>query len=162
VNMQEAIASIQQSLDTTVEMCKDLPQELLRWKPAEDKWSVIEVLCHVEEAIPYWLDEVGKLVESPGAEWGRGLQDVRRLAAVAAAESRPLGEVLAAIRQAKEQVQSVLGPLTAEQLGQAAPSRNPRFGTKPLSFVIEHLLVEHAAKHAEQIARNIEQYKQAG
>lgn len=162
MNMQEAIASIQQSLDATVEMCKDMPEELLHWKPAEDKWSVIEVLCHVEEAIPYWLDEVGRLVESPGVEWGRGLQDMRRLAAIAGAESRPLGEVLAAIRQSKEQVQAVLGPLTAEKLAQEAPSRNPRFGTKPLSFVIEHLLVEHAAKHVEQIARNIEQYKQAG
>lgn len=73
-----------------------------------------------------------------------------------------LCRVLAAIRQSKEQVQAVLGPLTAEKLAQEAPSRNPRFGTKPLSFVIEHLLVEHAAKHVEQIARNIEQYKQAG
>jgi hypothetical protein len=53
---------------------------LLNWKPAEEKWSVIEVLCHVDEAISYWLDEINRLVAQPGALWGRGLQDEKRLA----------------------------------------------------------------------------------
>jgi len=161
MNVNEAIASIQRSLDEIVAMAKDLPEAALHWKAAEDRWSVLEVLCHVEEAIPYWLEEIDRLIRNPGAEWGRGLQDERRLAAVAGAGSRSLGEVLAGIEQSKRQVQDVLGPLTAEQLERESPSRNPRFGIKPLVFVIEHLLVEHAAKHAGQIARNVEQFKQA-
>ncbi len=161
MNMNEAVASIQESIDQILDLSKGLSEDLLNWKPAEDKWSIIEVLCHVEEAIPYWLDEVTKLLEAPGSEWGRGLQDEARLAALSKAGTRPLGEVWAAIEQSKDQAQSVLSPLTVEQLQKESPSRNPRFGTKKLSFVIEHLLVDHAVVHLKQINRNIEQFKQA-
>ncbi|WP_318503144.1 hypothetical protein [Bacillus sp. T3] len=36
-----------------------------------------------------------------------------------------------------------------------APSRNPRFGMKPISFIVDHLLVEHVIKHYGQIQRNL-------
>ena len=48
-----------------------------------------------------------------------------------------------------------------EQLETVSPSRNPRFGEKPLSFVIDHLLVEHAEIHRRQIERNMAQYREA-
>jgi uncharacterized damage-inducible protein DinB len=159
MNIQEAIQSTQQSLESIITASQELSSEALNWKPAEDKWSVMEVLVHVDEAIPYWLDELNNLLETPGTEWGRGLQDERRLAALAAVGSRSLEEVLASIKKSKEQVALVLGPITDDELKQESPSRNPRFGTKPLSFVIQHLLVDHAASHVGQIARNIEQYQ---
>ncbi len=159
MNMQEAIQSTQQSLEAIITASQALSAEALNWKPAEDKWSVMEVLVHVDEAIPYWLDEINRLLEKPGTEWGRGLQDERRLAALAAVGSRSPEEVLASIGKAKEQVALVLGPITDDELQQESPSRNPRFGTKPLSFVIQHLLVDHAASHVKQIARNLEQFQ---
>ena len=159
MNMQEAIQSTQQSLETIITASQELSSEALIWKPAEDKWSVMEVLVHVDEAIPYWLDELNNLLEKPGTEWGRGLQDERRLAALATVGSRSLEEVLVSIKKAKEQIALVLGPITDDELKQESPSRNPRFGIKPLSFVIQHLLVDHAASHVRQIARNIEQYQ---
>ncbi len=159
MNMQEAIQSTQQSLGTIIAASQELSSEALNWKPAEDKWSVMEVLVHVDEAIPYWLDELNNLLDKPGTEWGRGLQDERRLAALAAVGSRSLEEVLDSINKAKEQVALVLGPITDDELKQESPSRNPRFGIKPLSFVIQHLLVDHAASHVRQIARNIEQFQ---
>ena len=159
MNMQEAIQSTQQSLETIITASQELSSEALNWKPAEDKWSVMEVLVHVDEAIPYWLDELNNLLEKPGTEWGRGLQDERRLAALATVGSRSLEEVLVSIKKAKEQIALVLGPITDDELKQESPSRNPRFGIKPLSFVIQHLLVDHAASHVRQIARNIEQYQ---
>src|SRR5690606_23232208 len=103
-------------------------------------------------------EEISRLLETPGAEWGRGLQDERRLAALAAVGSRSLEEVLASIERTKERVAVMLGPLTDDELDREAPSRNPRFGTKPLSFVIQHLLVDHVASHVRQVERNIEQY----
>lgn len=159
MSMQEAIASIQHSLDQIIASAKGLSPEVAAWKPAEDKWSVMEVLVHVDEAIPYWLDEISRLLDQPGMEWGRGLQDEKRLAAIETASSRSLDDVLASIEKIKERVASVLAPLTEEQLKREAPSRNPRFGTKPLSFIVDHLLVEHADKHVQQIKRNLEQYE---
>jgi len=158
MNIQEAIRSTQQSLEQIISTAKGLSSELINWKPAEDKWSVMEVLVHVDEAIPYWLNEISRLVETPGTVWGRGLQDERRLAALAEAGSRSLDEVLTSMERTKEQVAAVLGPISNEELMQESPSRNPRFGTKPLSFVIQHLLVDHAAAHDKQMKRNMEQY----
>ena len=157
--MQEAIQSIQSSFDQIIAAARSVTSEQLNWKPAEDKWSILEVLAHVDEAVPYWLDEISRLVQSPGTEWGRGLQDERRLAALAAVGSRSLDEVLSSLTQAKERVADVLGSLTESELNQESPSRNPRFGTKPLSFVIQHLLVEHVDVHDKQINRNIAQYQ---
>jgi hypothetical protein len=42
-----------------------------------------------------------------------------------------------------------------------AASKNPRWGVKPASFVVDDLLVHHVAKHQGQIRRNISQFNQA-
>lgn len=160
MNINESITSIQNITEQIVQVFEGLTDEVIRWKPAEDKWSIMEVLCHVEEAVPYWLREIQSLVQSPGSEWGRGLQHEGRLAAVAGAGNRSIKEVLEAITTSKGQVLEILGSLREEDLNKEAPSRNPRFGTKPLSFIIEHLLVEHQQTHLKQIYRNIRQFEE--
>ncbi|MFC6604505.1 hypothetical protein ACFQDF_27915 [Ectobacillus funiculus] len=55
----------------------------------------------------------------------------------------------------KSQVEQTLNKLDEEKLVLEAPSRNPRFGTKPISFIVDHLLVEHVSKHLGQIERNL-------
>jgi hypothetical protein len=59
------------------------------------------------------------------------------------------------LQRLDKNIEEVLSSLTEEQLAIESPSRNPRFGTKPLSFIVDHLLVEHAAKHCGQIKRNL-------
>lgn len=161
MNLQHAIQSIHASIDEMVHIAQGLPAETIRQKPAEDKWSILEIVCHVEEAVPYWLNEIGKLLERPGSEWGRGLQDEARLNAVAQADSQSFPLVLQSLKNVKDQVAQVLGGLTDSQLATESPSRNPRFGVKPLSFIVDHLLVEHVAKHVGQIQRNIRELNEA-
>jgi hypothetical protein len=159
MTIQAAINTINETIDQIVQVSKGLTEELIRWKPADDAWSVMEVLCHVEEATPYWLNEIQQVVKSPGIEWGRGLQHEGRLAAVASADQKSVQEVLDGIIKAKEKVQEVLGSLSEADLQIESPSRNPRFGTKPLKFIVDHLLVEHLATHLRQINRNINQFQ---
>jgi uncharacterized damage-inducible protein DinB len=161
MDVNKAILSIQQTTDEIIGICEGLAHEALLWKPAEDKWSAMEVLCHLEEVIPYWLGELQSAVQSPQTPWGRGLQHEGRLAAVAVAHERDVSEVLHNLAHSKQLVQDVLGSLSEEELKLEAPSRNPRFGTKPLSFIVEHLLVEHVAKHLEQIRRSIDEFESA-
>lgn len=161
MKIAEAVHSIQESIDQIVEMSQGLSEDMIRWKPAEDKWAIIEVLCHVEEATPYWLGELQQLVKSPGAEWGRGLQHEGRLAAVAQADQRSTKDVLQGIESTKGKVKEILSAMSEEVLKVESPSRNPRFGTKPMSFIVEHLLVEHLATHINQIKRNIKQFEEA-
>jgi uncharacterized damage-inducible protein DinB len=117
----------------------------------------MQILCHLAEAVPYWLDEIEQLLEAPGKEWGRGLQQEARLEAVKKenVDSTTLSDVLSELQELKPRVEQTLSKLDAEKLAMEAPSRNPRFGTKPISFIIDHLLVEHAIKHFGQIERNL-------
>lgn len=161
MSMQEAIRSIQESIDGIVQTVKGLKEEQITFKPSEEAWSVQEVLVHVEEVIPYWLNEIERLRQSPGTEWGRGLQDEARLAAVAAAGQRSTSDVLAKLEGMKALVADRLSQLTEEELKREAPSRNPRFGTKPMQFIVDHLLVEHVAKHLGQIQRNLKQFEES-
>lgn len=155
MNSKEAIGSVRQTIDDIIAACEGLSDEALKWKPAEDKWSILEVLCHLEEAIPYWLEELQAAIQTPGTPWGRGLQHEGRLAAVAGAHERQAAEVLRSLDAVKRQVEATLGPIREEALQLEAESRNPRFGKKPLSFIVQHLLVDHLVTHREQIKRNL-------
>ena len=159
MSVQESILSIQQTADQIIQVCEGISQEVLLWKPAEDKWSIMEVLCHLEEAIPYWLVELQETIKSSQMPWGRGLQHEGRLTAVAVAHERSVSEVLRNLIDSKRQVQDVLGAISEEQLRIEAESRNPRFGRKPMSFIVEHLLKEHLVTHLNQIMRNIKAFE---
>lgn len=160
MDLKEAVKQIHEKTDQIIQVVKTLPEELISWKPAPDVWSIMEILCHIEEATPYWLNELKLVVNTPGFEWGRGLQHEGRLAAVSQASLRLIDDVLTGIAETKQKVQEVLGSLQDEDLNIESPSRNPRFGTRPLSFIVEHLLVEHLDKHLKQIQRNIKQYEE--
>ena len=56
---------------------------------------------------------------------------------------------------------AALTSLNDDDLAMKASSKNPRWGVKPASFVIDDLLVHHIAKHQARIRRNIAQYHEA-
>lgn len=158
---QSAIQEFHHLTDLIIHQSTGLTEMILRWKPSEQSWSIMEILSHVEEAVPYWLHELQRVVESPGTEWGRGLQHEGRLAAIAIAEHLNVDDVLQGIGKNKQMVKEVLGSIRDEDLAIVAPSRNPRFGTQPMAFIVSHLLIDHLQTHLNQIQRNLQQYEDA-
>jgi len=156
-HLREAIDSIQKSSDSIVMIAKKLPEETIQWKPAPEVWSIHEILCHVEELLPYWSDEIRRVASTPGVEWGRGHANEARLAAVAASPTRNSKDVIAGVEKVTQHSVGVLNSLREEDLAIESPSRNPRFGVKPMSFVLNHLLVKHMRDHLGQIQRNLDQ-----
>lgn len=156
--IQNAVQEIHRLTDQIIKQATDLSVATLHWKPSEQGWSVMEVLCHVEEAILYWLEELKHVVKTPGVEWGRGIDHPGRLAAVAHAKNRTFEDVLQGIHNTKQTVSGILGSMTESDLAIEAPSRNPKFGTKPMSFIVQHQLVEHLNTHLNQINRNLQQH----
>ncbi|MBO1626671.1 DinB family protein [Bacillus arachidis] len=147
-------------IDEILNKVEKSSEEVILWKPSDEEWSVLQILCHVEEIIVYWIAEFGRVVKAEGkVEWGRGLQDEARLKAVQEAEHRVVSDVMNGIQKAKEYANEQLSQLKNEALLVKAPHRNPKFGMKSMDFLVKHFVTEHLNKHRNQIERNIEKYK---
>jgi uncharacterized damage-inducible protein DinB len=153
-----AVTRLQTTTDEILAEVRQLPPELIRWIPAEGVWSVMDILCHIREFIPFWTEETLRIVRRPGESWGRDQTDTARLAAVTNTASYKLEEVLADIRQAVERSAEMLKGLSDADLAVEGTSKNPRWGVKPASFVVYDLLVQHVEKHLGQIRRNVGQF----
>lgn len=152
---QQSIESILQSINKMIGTVTGLSEDTIRWKPNEDEWSIMQILCHVLEAVPYWLGEIAQIKAQPEKSWGRNHLQEARLAAVADTDRCTVDDVLKELDALKSQVENELGALDKDTLAITATSRNPNFGTKPISFIVDHLIVEHVSKHCGQIERNL-------
>lgn len=154
--LTQYIFSIQQSLLEIVKQSQVLSEETIRWKPSEEEWSILQILSHVKEATPFWINEVKRVIEKPGSQWGRGYQDPDRLAAVADPDSLSVSETIAGVEALIELVAVEFGQLTEEQLRMEAPHRHfAKFGNKSIAFIIDHFIDEHIAGHLKQIQQNL-------
>jgi len=157
-----AAARLRAAVDAMLADVAQLPAPLITWQPAADVWSVMDVLCHVREFIPYWTAQTRQAIERPSDSWGRTHADPDRLAAVTDTASRDVADVVNGIRQAAAVSARTLSGWTDAQLAAEAPSRNPRWGLKPAHFIVDDLLVGHVEKHIGQVRRNVWQYRQKG
>jgi uncharacterized damage-inducible protein DinB len=157
--IQQYQEEMNQSIDEIIEKAKTLSEEVIRWKPSAEEWSIMEILCHVEEIIGYWTRELVRVIQAGGTEWGRGLQDEARLAAVRQADQRAVSDVIQGIEQARQFANEQFASLSDADLALEAPHRNPKFGIKPMTFLVEHFITEHLANHNKQIERNLKKYE---
>jgi uncharacterized damage-inducible protein DinB len=161
MNEAQALAArLEAAVEEMLTAVQALPADLVRWKPAPDVWSVMEILCHVAEFLPFWTAQAQQIVRRPEFLWGRAEGETARLDAVNSADFRSLAEVAEEIRTGAQESARAIRDLRPIDLTAEAESRNPRFGRKPASFVIEDLLVGHVAKHIGQIRRNSAQFQQ--
>ncbi len=158
----ELAVKLETAADALLTEVSTLPADLIAWKPADDVWSVMEILCHVAEFLPFWTGQTLQIVRQPDEPWGRTHTDTARLAAVQRAGARTLADVTAEIRDGARNAAAAIRGLRDGDLAIEAMSRNPRWARQPASFVIEQLLVEHVEKHLGQIRRNATQFQGRG
>lgn len=152
-----AAESVYESIDKIKTIVKPLPEEIIYWKPSEDEWSIMQIITHVAEAVPYWAKEINNIKLNHENLWGRGLTDEVRLQAVSEEKinNQSIEEVIEQLSSIPLIIENVLNTLTDEELNIQAPSRNPRFNNKSIDFIVNHLIVEHTEKHYKQIERNL-------
>ena len=157
-----AIESVQQSIHNMINVVKGLSEKEVRWNPSTEEWSIMQIITHVAEAIPYWVREIQQIKEHPDQTWGRGLTDETRLKTVSAEHVNSLlvADVLDQLASVPAYVEETLQSLSSEDLKIVAPSRNPRFDGNPVEFIVNHLIVEHVEKHNHQIDRNRSKYNE--
>ncbi len=156
-----AAGQLMATTDQILAEVQQLPPEVIHWIPSAGVWTVMDNLCHIREFVPFWTGEALRIVTRPTEHWGRDHTDTARLAAVTNTVAHTLEDVVSDIRAVVRRSAEALKALSEEDLGVEATSRNPRWGVKPASFVVDELLVHHVAKHQGQIRRNISQFNEA-
>lgn len=159
-DLELAISRIQGTTEEILSQADSVPKDCIHWKPGPDVWTVMDNLCHIAEFVPYWTSQVEQVIEHPDQAWGRTHHDLDRLAAVADTSSRDLTAVSEQIRSRVSLSTTTLRRFAPDQFAIQAPSRNPKWGMKPASFILHTLLVAHLQNHLSQIRRNLAQYQQ--
>src|SRR4051812_12257374 len=159
-DIHAATSSMRSTVEEILSQVDSMPKECIHWKPGLEVWTVMDNLCHIAEFIPYWTAQIEQVIRHPDKEWGRTHNDPDRLAAVADTSSRDLTATQDQIRVSVARSTSTLERFTPDQFTIQAPSRNPKWGLKPASFIVDTLLVTHLKSHLGQIRRNLTQYQE--
>lgn len=117
--------------------------------PTENEWTIMENLAHITEIMPYWADEVARLVAQPGQKFGRTMEDAGRLAALREHGHDTLSQIQAVLPGAYAHLDTVLGGLKDSDLG--LTGYHSRRGEQTLEWFIEEFITKHLRDHVVQV-----------
>src|SRR5437660_10872754 len=84
--MESILLSIHNSYTELVRLVEGpltaLDAEKLYVSPTENEWTIMQNLSHIVEFMPYWANEIEKLVARPGQNFGRTMQHEGRIRAI--------------------------------------------------------------------------------
>ncbi|WP_101845198.1 DinB family protein [Halobacillus sp. Marseille-P3879] len=149
---------IKEKVNTYLEV-SDVSKEMVKWKPSKDEWSILQIHSHVNESLNFWIQDLLEAVEGK-EKWGRTLKHEGRLAAVEDVENLDIESIREDIAASKDKGIAEIGKMSSEVFEKEKEHVNPKFGVKPLSFLVEHFIIEHIGKHITQVERNIANYKE--
>jgi hypothetical protein len=130
-------------------MVEGLPLEAARWKPAPEKWSVLEVLCHLaDEEVEDFRGRLRLTLESPGTAWPK-IDPVQWVGERRYAE-QPLGPTLA--RFLNERAASVQWLAAQREANWDAAYQHPRVGPVGVRLLLVNWMA-HDLLHLRQLAR---------
>ncbi|MED1467303.1 DinB family protein [Bacillus salipaludis] len=156
--LNEKLELFKKGIEDIVAILKNTEEATLYVKPSENEWSAMQIVSHILEAVEFWVEDLEALLVVPGAKWGRNHEHVRRLAAVNEEIVSRINkdDAINVMQNLVPKVEEALVKVKEEDLVKTAPSYNPNFDGKPLSFLIDHLIVKHVLGHYGQIVRHLE------
>lgn len=154
-DFKNAIQKITEILERTSE-------EILYIQPSESEWSTMQITSHILEAVTFWVADLEALLVVPGAKWGRNHEHVRRLAAVESSVVAQIkkADAIVSLNALVPLVKNALKKVQDSDLEKTAPSYNANFDGKPLSFLIDHLIIKHVIGHLSQIEKHLAKVQQ--
>jgi len=124
------------------------PNQLYR-SPGGEEWTVMENLAHIVEFMPYWADEIARLVAQPGQNFGRTMEHEGRLRAIREHSHDSLQAARAALPTSYAHLDRVLSSLKDSDL--ELTGHHSKFGDRKLAWFIEEFVTRHLANHVEQL-----------
>ena len=126
-----------------------LPPDKLYESPGNNEWTIMENLAHIVEFMPYWADQIARLVAHPGQNFGRVQQDERRLKAIRDHAHDSLAQIKALLPPSHARLQEVLASLHDSDL--QLTGLHSRYGEKPLEWFMEDFVTGHLRAHLAQM-----------
>lgn len=152
-NVEAIRLSVQRSYDELQQLIEgpltQLDPAKLYQAPAENEWSIMQNLAHIVEFMPYWANEIEKLVAHPGQNFGRTQQHEGRLRAIEEHSRDSLEQISALLPGSYARLQEVLSNLQDSDL--ELTGIHIRFGEKTLDWFIEDFVTGHLIAHLEQM-----------
>jgi len=155
--LSEKVGRVQRSINNYIHVIEETDETTLYIKPSKEEWSGMQIVAHILEAANFWLTDLEALLIVPGAKWGRNHEHVRRLAAIdeAVVLDTKKDDAIAKLKKLAERVERSFSKVSIEDLVKTAPSYNEKFDKKPLSFLIDQLIVQHIDGHYDQLVRHL-------
>ncbi len=153
------VQAIRQSVTTSYKELQQLLQEQLVHLPTqklyetsiEDEWTLMESLAHIIEFMPYWGDEIVKLVAQPGQNFGRTHKDAARNQAIENHKQDTLNETEHALERSYQYLDKALSTLKDSDL--ELKGHHSKFGDQTLAWFIKDFVTDHLTNHLEQMNR---------
>jgi hypothetical protein len=123
----------------------------------ESDWGPKETLAHVDEMIPFWLDQVDRVLASPGPEavaFGRVISDSERIGRIGRDRELPAHELFDRFDQevaAADGRIRALPPDAGERVGS-----HVRLGEMTVADIVERFIVHHLGEHARQLGEIVD------
>lgn len=123
----------------------------LRAARGENEWSAMEILGHVVEMIPYWLDHCRKIIAATGEppSLGRTPDAPERLAGIEQGAAGNPEELLRLLNSEVQTAAQTIRQMSAVERDKKGV--NPNRGEMTVAEVIEVLIVTHAEDHLAQM-----------
>ena len=145
-DVQQSYEALNQLIDGSL---SELPSDKLYLSPADNEWTIMENLAHIVEFMPYWGDQIAKLVVQPGQNFGRVQQDERRLSEIRSHAHDSLAQIEALLPESYASLKRVLTNLRDSDL--ELTGVHSRYGEKTLEWFMEDFVTGHLRAHLAQM-----------
>jgi uncharacterized damage-inducible protein DinB len=142
VTAEEQIARVETTVQELLSEIEKLPAETIYREPEPGEWPVMSTLAHLAELLPYWATEAAELAASPGKQFGRSLDDPRRVGPIQQHGRDSIEAIVPLIRQSLAQCVQTLRSIPADAW--QVVGQHPSRGAMNVEQIVEAFVCSHA------------------
>jgi hypothetical protein len=119
--------------------------------PTGEQWDRGQVLSHIAEFLPYWVDELELVIAAGGQGhgFGRTKQTPSRLARIEAGRHNPADRLLGEMDAGVERAAGFINRLQDAQWD--LEGTHPTLGKMSVAQAVDEFIVGHLQQHADQM-----------
>ena len=154
--IKSKIESFGKAHSQVVEALKEFPQEMLKWKPAPEKWSIHEIIIHLADSEANAFIRCRKFISEPGSILT--VYDQDKLAIATYYHSQSTVDALELFKFLRIMTHNLIKMLPAETWNNKCT--HPEHGEQDLMHWL-NIYENHIPKHIGQMRRNFDEWNKS-